>query len=424
MGRGRRAVFGTLATLLVLVTPSAWPSAAQAPSGLEEGDVVIIPVTPSGGVMAEPAAVSAANSDAVPVETPEPAPEPEPEAAALHPTIDDILEDDPGALVIEPGAPRTKRRTRRRRRPRVVRTRRGETSLEVVRTVATGVQPKSVYVSPDGSQVWVSNFGFRDHDNVFVYDGRTLAHIGTVTFPGNAVEVAFSPHGSRAYVSNLRGNSVEVVNTETFAVERHVEVRGGPKFMVTSPDGGVLYVASYFSGRVTAIDTDTLETIAVRRTGRQPRGMVVRDNGELMVASFRSDFIQVFAPNLVTERRRFNTCEYPRHLQQSPDGRLVYVVCTLGNVSAYDISRGRRVFIAPTGRNPRSMAISSDGRWLATANFHSSDVSLVDVTALSHRTSRVRGAEQLVGLALHPGPRLRVYATSWRTGELYVLEPR
>jgi hypothetical protein len=26
-----------------------------------------------------------------------------------------------------------------------------------------------------------------------------------------------------------------------------------------------------------------------------------------------------------------------------------------------------------------------------------------------------------VGLAIHPGPALRIYATSWRTGELYVL---
>ena len=53
-------------------------------------------------------------------------------------------------------------------------TRYGGPRLEVLRRVASGVQPKSVRVSPDGRRVYVCNFGRPDRDNVFVYDAETL----------------------------------------------------------------------------------------------------------------------------------------------------------------------------------------------------------------------------------------------------------
>ena len=72
----------------------------------------------------------------------------------------------------------------------VFRTERGGPELSVITRAATGVQPKSVSVSPDGRRVVVCNFGRPDRDNVFVYDAETLEHTGTVTFAGNAVESA------------------------------------------------------------------------------------------------------------------------------------------------------------------------------------------------------------------------------------------
>ena len=59
----------------------------------------------------------------------------------------------------------------------VFHTEHGGPALSVSQTVATGVQPKSVNVSPDGTRVVVCNFGFADHDNVFVYDAMTLERL-------------------------------------------------------------------------------------------------------------------------------------------------------------------------------------------------------------------------------------------------------
>src|SRR5690606_7668665 len=64
----------------------------------------------------------------------------------------------------------------------VWRTEPGGPTLRVSARAETGVQPKSVNVSPDGRRVVVCNFGRPDHDNVSVYDALTLAPVGTVSF--------------------------------------------------------------------------------------------------------------------------------------------------------------------------------------------------------------------------------------------------
>ncbi len=138
---------------------------------------------------------------------------------------------------------RTKRARSRRRRPRVVRTRRGAPRLRIVGQARTSVQPKSVELSPDGSRVWVCNFGRVDEDNVYVYDADSLERVGKVEFPGNAVETAFSPDGTTAYISNFRRGVVEVIDTATRTVRPVSEVGANPRFMVVSPDGSRLYVA-------------------------------------------------------------------------------------------------------------------------------------------------------------------------------------
>ena len=313
----------------------------------------------------------------------------------------------------------------RRRRVRPGRTAHGAPALHVVQQVRTGVQPKSVEVSPDGRFVWVCNFGRAGADNVFVYDAETLAHVGTVAFEGNAVETAFNADGSIAYVSNFRRGVVEVVDTSTYAVTHEIEVGANPKFMVVSPDGARLYVALYSQQRVAIVDLATRTVTRRIRTGRQPRGMAMRPDGSVLIASFRGDMIQLVDAD-GDEQKRFDTCPYPRHLQLDPnDPDRVFVTCTLNSIGVYDVARGRRVLISPTGRNPRSLGLSRDGRWAATANFHGSDVSLLDAANRTHRTSEVPGADQLVGLAVHAtDTRLRVFATSWNNATLFVLEPR
>lgn len=312
-------------------------------------------------------------------------------------------------------------------RPRVVRTERGGPRLRVVHTVRTGIQPKSVEVTPDGRQVWVANFGRPDRDNVFVYDAETLEHVGTVEFEGNAVEIAFSADGRTAYVTNFREHTLEVIDTGSLEVRRSVRVGGHPKVIAIPPGERRIYVANWANDQVTELDAETLEVRRRLRTGEHPRGMVISQGGQrIFVAAMYSHLIQVFDRGARTERTSFRPCEFPRHLALAPDESRLYTSCSCcRQVRWFDPVTYRMMGIAQTGENPRTIALSSDGRWLAAADFDDSTVTLIDTQELTHRVFPVEGANQIVGVAIRPGDGpLRIYATSWLTGELYVIEPR
>ncbi len=296
----------------------------------------------------------------------------------------------------------------------------------------TGVLPKSVNVSPDGSRVITCNFGRPDAHSVSFFDPYTLESVGEAEFLGNAVESVFSRDGARLYVSNFRRHVVEVLDpTACYAaspeapchLEPLAEIAVGthPKFMVLSPDESTLYVANYGGASVSVVDLASATEVRRLPTLRHPRGMAVLPDGTLLVAAFHGDTIHVFDPGASEERTRWETCELPRHLVLSPDASTVYVTCSMGHVGFYDVPTGRRYGIAALGRNPRSIGITTDGRFIGSANFTSSDVSLVDTVEHHSRTYEVEGARRIVGLAMHPGLGVRLYATSWDTNELIML---
>lgn len=312
----------------------------------------------------------------------------------------------------------------RAQRTPIFRTERGGPRLVVAARARTGIQPKSVNVSPDGRRVVVCNFGRPDEDNVLVYDAESLERVGSVSFPGNAVESAFSPDGRTLYVSNFRRHVVEVIDFERLEVRGEVEVGSHPKTIVVSEDGATLYVANYFDRSVSVVDAAALREVRRLPTGARPRGMGLLHDGSLLAASFEDDLIHRFRPGAEAPAEQWETCRYPRDVLPAPDGRTYYLTCSLGTIRFFRPEDGGRPFgIAPTGRNPRSIDLGADGRWLGVANFTSSDVTLIDTVARTHRRHRVPDASRIVGLAMHPGPALRMYATSWDTAEVILLTP-
>lgn len=189
----------------------------------------------------------------------------------------------------------------------------GGPALHVSQVVRTGVQPKSVDVSPDGTRVVVCNFGFADHDNVYVYDAISMERVGVLTFPGNAVETVFTRDGHTLYVSNFRRHVVEVFDfaacasatpAAPCALSPRAEVTTArhPKFMALSPDERTLYVADWGDRSVSVVDTATLQEVRRLPTERHPRGLAVRPDGTLLAAAFDGNVIHVFPSGASRER--------------------------------------------------------------------------------------------------------------------------
>ena len=295
--------------------------------------------------------------------------------------------------------------------------------LEVLERIDTGSQPKGVSVSPDGSRIYVTIFGRPHHDNVWVFDARSLQRIGTVSFQGNAVESLSSHDGRTLYVSNFRRNRIEVIDTQSLQVENEIEVGKNPKTMALSRDGKTLYVANWSSHTISVVDLERGRVVHTLRTGQNPRGLVLTREGRLFVASFSDDVIDVYDHPRADEARarRLRVCDIPRHLVLSPDERTLYVSCyhksLLGAVDLRDWSVTR----TPIGRSPKTIDISGDGRWVVSADYGEGTVSVVETSSMQMRRTWIPQLTMATGLAIAPGRGLRVYATSFDRNELFVM---
>lgn len=112
-----------------------------------------------------------------------------------------------------------------------------------------------------------------------------------VCLAGRADEVAAAPF---AYVSNLRGGSVSVVDTATNAVSATIPTDDSPYGVATDPSGTRVFVSDVGSNQVSVIDTTTNAVTATIAVGAYPAGLATTPSGDrLYVTSYLGDSVSV-----------------------------------------------------------------------------------------------------------------------------------
>ena len=129
--------------------------------------------------------------------------------------------------------------------------------------IAVGAVPYAVAFSPDGTKAYVTN----SWDNtVTVINATTNTTDTTITVGNRPTGVAFSPDGTKAYVTTTLDNSVAVITAATNTVDTTITVGAGPYAVAFSPDETTAYVTNLSDATVTVIDVD----VAPRITSASP----------------------------------------------------------------------------------------------------------------------------------------------------------
>lgn len=290
----------------------------------------------------------------------------------------------------------------------------GRTSLVRVQILGgEQMSPKSVVASEQGI-LFAQNMMYRHSISVFRADGalvRTipdsvdLAEYGISGHPGTSkgapVEMAFSPDGSIAWVSNYSmygtgfgpegkdscspGDGTDdsylyKVDVATFEILDVIAVGAVPKYVAASPDGSKVLVTNWCTWDLSVIDTGTgKEVRRVDLGGRYPRGIAVTaDSRTAYVALMGSDRLVAVDLRTFTVSGHSSPGGGPRHVVRSPDGAHLYVSNNRdGTVVKLDRATGRIVGTVRTGEQPRSLDISTDGEAVYVVNYNSSTMSKV-----------------------------------------------
>lgn len=283
-------------------------------------------------------------------------------------------------------------------------------------SVARGIAPAAIAISPDGRKIYVA-----DRDSAA---GGVLI-LRTVGLPqtANRVQplwqprsVAPSPDGRRIYVA-APGAGVVVMDAANLIVRQTITValddegRDNPQGIAVSPDGDLVVVSSGTAGGgVSVIRTSdgSVTSTFVPGAGLAPLGVAFDPGGAAVYvaaadAAGGDGSLVTFNPANGAEIRRTAAGVQPTGVAVTPTGQLVFVSNQGSNsVTRVDAANGTVVSITPVGSAPTGIAVSPDGTQVYVANRDSGSVSVlaavngnVSATASSVGTSPT-------GIVIHP----------------------
>lgn len=147
-----------------------------------------------------------------------------------------------------------------------------------------GGLPVGVAILPNGTRAYITELG----GAVAVIDTATNTLLSTITIPSVPVApqfsqaplpigIAITPDGTKAYVADLYGNTISVVNTTTDTVVVTIPAGGYPIGVAISPDGTRAYATNIFVQfcTVSVIDTATNTVVTTIPVGVNPFAVAI-----------------------------------------------------------------------------------------------------------------------------------------------------
>ena len=207
-----------------------------------------------------------------------------------------------------------------------------------------------------------------------------LALSGCATETQTPKETADESTRSRVFVANESSNSVTVIDGDSYQVVATVDARNHATHdLAVSRDGRWLFATNLASGRLSAITTRALETVASIATGERAHVVTLtNDNRQAWVANIGDNTISIVDTTSFRILGTIGVGKGPTGLTFSRDGRFAYV-SNQGDktVEIIDTASLKVIKAIPVGTNPHFLVLGPDGRIWGT-NTGGTDIYVID----------------------------------------------
>jgi PQQ-dependent catabolism-associated beta-propeller protein len=183
------------------------------------------------------------------------------------------------------------------------------------------------------------------------------------------------------------------------------------------------YVSNEKGNSVSVIDTDKMETIATIKTGQRPRGIEVSRDGKLVyVALGDDDTIQVIDTKSLSVVGDLPSGPDPEQFTLDPAGKLLYVANENdAMVTVIDVEKRAAVGEVSVGIEPEGMAVSPDSKILVCTSETTSMVHFIDTTSREIVGNLLVGSRPRFSAYKSDGSEL--WVTSEIGGALAIIDP-
>jgi YVTN family beta-propeller protein len=140
-----------------------------------------------------------------------------------------------------------------------------------VTTVPVGKGPEGIDISPDGREVWVAHSQDGCISIIGVESKKVIHTLCISTKRSNRLK--FTPDGKRVLVSDMDGDEVVVLDSQTRQQIKRIKMYGHPEGIQMEPNGSRAFVALSQEGAIATIDLKSLLVNNKLRTGPGADGM-------------------------------------------------------------------------------------------------------------------------------------------------------
>jgi YVTN family beta-propeller protein len=251
-------------------------------------------------------------------------------------------------------------------------------SYITLKTIAMGAgsHPFRIEMDPDGNFAYVLNAGSGGLSSLSRINLSTDSVSNTINLGNNAKNMAITPDGNKAFITNFSDNTVSVVDLQTFTVTDTVSVDGRPYGIASDATGANVYVTSMYGGKVVKIDTSTLATTDIALDNLAPAGIAITPDGtRAYVGSRYTGDLQTPSTKLAVINLQTGDVGYveagpsPSEVAVSPDGKYVYASnINDGMVTVLKTEDNSIFSVMPGQYHPLSPVFYNDGKNLITPN--------------------------------------------------------
>jgi PQQ-dependent catabolism-associated beta-propeller protein len=187
-------------------------------------------------------------------------------------------------------------------------------------------------------------------------------------------------HGYTAYVSNEKGNTITVIDTNKFEVLRTIKVGQRPRGIELTRDGKFVLVAVGDDDTIQMIDTATGEIAGDLPSGPDPEFFAQDPAGKILYVANENDNAVTIID--IEKRARIGEVQVgvePEGIVVSPDGKILVNTSETTNM-AHFIDTGTRRIVANVlvDARPRFAAFKRDGSELWVSSEVGGTVSVID----------------------------------------------
>ena len=195
-----------------------------------------------------------------------------------------------------------------------------------------GSVPKVVEVTPDNKYVLAANWCSYTVSVISVEKNKVVKTIKIGRYPRG---IAISNDSSKAYVAEMGGNRIHVINLQDFTTS-FIPIGSNPRAIVLSPDNSMMYVTMNLSGRVASWNLATNTAGKSVKTGNAARSLAIsKDGSALYVVNYKSDTMSRVRTSDMKVTQNIKVCNEPIGITYDVPTGNTWVACYKGQIKIF-----------------------------------------------------------------------------------------